>query len=79
MCLQGVSKVAELFDITGLVTPIVATMKIDLDHDLVKRMLNWDDNLPDETTMDTLRELISAELISAELIIAELIFADSMS
>jgi len=32
---QYVSKVAELFDITGLITPIVATMKIDL-HDLVK-------------------------------------------
>jgi len=37
----------ELFDITGLITPIVATMKIDL-HDLVKRKLDWDDILPDE-------------------------------
>ena len=44
---QCVSKVAELFDITSLITPITATMKIDL-HDLVKRNFQWDDILPDD-------------------------------
>ena len=43
---QCVAKVAELYDITGLITPIVATMKLDL-HDLVKRQMDWDDVLPD--------------------------------
>eukprot|EP00111_Clytia_hemisphaerica_P013773 TCONS_00040530-protein len=43
---QCVAKVAELYDITGLITPIVATMKLDL-HDLVKRKMDWDDVLPD--------------------------------
>ncbi|XP_066923501.1 uncharacterized protein [Clytia hemisphaerica] len=43
---QCVAKVAELYDITGLITPIVATMKLDL-HDLVTRKLDWDDALPD--------------------------------
>ncbi|XP_066921417.1 uncharacterized protein [Clytia hemisphaerica] len=36
---QCVAKVAELYDITGLITPIVATMKLDL-HDLVLRKLD---------------------------------------
>ena len=43
---QCVAKVAELYDITGLITPIVATMKLDL-HDLVTRKMDWDDILPD--------------------------------
>ena len=43
---QCVAKVAELYDITGLITPIVATMKMDL-HDLVNRKMDWDDVLPD--------------------------------
>ena len=42
-----VSKVAELYDITGKITPITAAMKLDLHH-LVERGLGWDDQLPDE-------------------------------
>ena len=42
-----VSKVAEIFDLTGRITPITATMKLDL-HNLVERHLNWDDVIPDE-------------------------------
>ena len=42
-----VSKVAEVFDLTGKVTPITATMKMDL-HSLVQRRLDWDDTLPDD-------------------------------
>ena len=41
-----VAKVAELYHITGLITPIVATMKLDL-HDLVRRRMDWDDVLPE--------------------------------
>ena len=41
-----VAKVAEIFDITGKVTPIVAAMKLDL-RDLVNLQLGWDDTLPD--------------------------------
>ena len=39
-------KAAELYDLTGRFTPLIAHMKLDL-HDLVKRMLRWDDVLPD--------------------------------
>ena len=42
-----VSKVAELFDITGMLTPLIATMKMDL-HELVRRKMDWDDVLPNE-------------------------------
>ena len=41
------SKVAEIFDLSGKITPIKATMKMDL-HNLVKRGLDWDDVLPDD-------------------------------
>ena len=41
------SKVAEIFDITGKLTPIIASMKIDL-HDLSLRQLDWDDTIPIE-------------------------------
>ena len=41
-----VSKVAELFDLTGKITPITASMKLDL-HELVQRQLEWDDIIPD--------------------------------
>ncbi|XP_066917508.1 uncharacterized protein [Clytia hemisphaerica] len=41
------SKVAEIFDLTGKVTPIVAAMKLDL-QELVHRKLDWDDKIPDE-------------------------------
>ena len=44
---QCVSKVAELYDITGKVTPITASMKLDL-HQLVDRGLGWDDRIPDD-------------------------------
>ena len=42
-----VSKVGELFDITGKVTPLTASFKLDL-HDLVKLGLGWDDEIPNE-------------------------------
>ena len=42
-----VSKVAEIFDLTGKITPITAAMKMDL-HNLVERCLSWDDVIPDE-------------------------------
>ena len=45
------SKVAEVFDISGMMTPITATLKLDL-HDLSSRKLEWDDLLP-----ENLREL----------------------
>ena len=44
---QCVSKVAEIFDILGKMTPITAMMKMDL-HDLVRRKLDWDDVIPDD-------------------------------
>ena len=43
---QCSSKLGELYDITGIVTPFIATMKIDL-HQLVMRKMDWDDVLPD--------------------------------
>ena len=42
-----VSKVHEVYDLTGKVTPLTAPMKLDL-HDLVKRKLKWDDAIPDD-------------------------------
>ena len=45
------SKVAEIFDLTGKVTPIVAAMKMDLQK-LLHRKLDWDD-----TVLDELRQL----------------------
>ena len=42
-----VSKVSEIFDLTGKITPITATMKLD-SHTLVKRGIDWDDMVPDE-------------------------------
>ena len=42
-----VSKVAEIFDLTGKMTPTTAAMKMDL-HKLVKRGLSWDDAIPDD-------------------------------
>ena len=41
------SKVAEIFDITGRMAPIVASMKLDL-QELTLRQLDWDDLIPDE-------------------------------
>eukprot|EP00794_Sanderia_malayensis_P008311 gene8311-biopygen6725 len=43
---QCMSKLTEVFDIAGLVTPITATLKVDL-HQLVQRRMNLDDVLPD--------------------------------
>ena len=48
------SKAAEIFDMSGILTPITATLKMDL-HELVVRKLAWDDVLPDD-----LRELWSS-------------------
>ena len=42
-----VGKVAEIFDLTGKITPITATMKLDL-HTLVERKLQWDDVITDK-------------------------------
>ena len=42
-----VSKVSEIDDLTGLVTPITAGIKTDL-HTLVQRKLNRDDAVPDD-------------------------------
>ena len=39
-----VSKVSEIYDLTGKITPTTATMKLGL-HILVKRGLDWDDML----------------------------------
>ena len=44
---QCVSKVAEMFDLTGKITPITKTMKLDL-RTLVERGLSWDDRIPDD-------------------------------
>ena len=41
-----VSKVAEMFDLTGKITPITAKIKLDI-HTLVERGLAWDDRIPD--------------------------------
>ena len=44
---QCLSKVAEIFDLTGMITPLTASMKLDL-HALVERKLDWDDSIPDD-------------------------------
>ncbi len=41
------SKVAEIFDLTGKVAPLVASMKLDL-QELSNRKLQWDDVIPDK-------------------------------
>ena len=41
------SKVAEVFDLTGRIAPITASMKIDI-QELIRRKLNWDDTIPDD-------------------------------
>ena len=43
---QCTSKVAAIYDLTGMFTPVIAAMKLDL-HELVSRQLNWDDQIPD--------------------------------
>ena len=40
------SKVCEIFDITGKITPVTAVMKLDL-HELVLQKLDWDEKIPD--------------------------------
>ena len=42
-----VSKVAEIYDISGKITPLTAGMKLDL-HDLVVQGIKWKDQIPDE-------------------------------
>ena len=57
-----VSKVAELYDLTGKITPITAAMKLDL-HNLIQRNLHWDDLIPDnlrqvwENNFEMMKEL----------------------
>ena len=41
------SKVAEIFYLTGKVSPITASMKLDL-QELVHCKLDWDDTIPDD-------------------------------
>lgn len=41
------SKVAEIFDLTGKVSPLTASIKLDL-HELVTRKLDWDDCIPED-------------------------------
>ena len=41
------SKVAEVFDILGRMTPVTVAMKLDL-HELCQRKLHWDDAIPDD-------------------------------
>ena len=41
------SKLGEIFDLTGIVTPLIAGMKMDL-HELNVRKPDWDDVLPNE-------------------------------
>ena len=61
---QCLSKVAEIFDLTGMLTPITAAMKLDL-HTLVQRKLQWDDIIPDDlkaiwiSNFDMIQELQS--------------------
>ena len=43
---QCLSKVSEIFDISGKLTPITAAMKLDLHH-FVQLQLGWDDAIPD--------------------------------
>ena len=43
---QCVGKVAEVFDLTGRITPITACMKLDL-HELLLGNIDWDDQIPD--------------------------------
>ena len=41
------SKVAEIYDLTGRIAPLIASLKLDL-HDLTLRQLDWDDTIPHE-------------------------------
>ena len=42
-----VSEVSKIYNLSGIITPITAGMKIDL-HTLVQRKLNWDYAIPDD-------------------------------
>ena len=42
-----VSKIAEIFDLTGKIMPLVSSFKMDL-HELVARKLDWDDVIPND-------------------------------
>lgn len=56
------SKVGEIFDMAGLLSPITATWKLDL-HELVTLNLAWDDSIPEnlrpvwETTFKQMAEI----------------------
>ena len=53
---QVTGKVAEVWDLVGLVTPMVARFKLDL-HQLIERNLGWDDAVPPELMSDWLENL----------------------
>ncbi|XP_057294722.1 uncharacterized protein LOC130623268 [Hydractinia symbiolongicarpus] len=42
-----ISKVAEIYDLTGKIAPLVASLKLDL-RELCLRQFHWDDVLPDD-------------------------------
>eukprot|EP00111_Clytia_hemisphaerica_P010270 TCONS_00030046-protein len=42
-----VSRTGKVFDLLGLLCPIIASLKLDL-HQLVTRKLDWDDQIPDD-------------------------------
>ena len=44
-------KVAEIWDLSGMFTPLIARFKLDL-HDLIERQLDWDDPIPSEMLPD---------------------------
>ena len=50
-CRQVGGKTAEVWDLSGIFTPLVARFKLDL-HTLVERGLDWDDKIPDDLCAD---------------------------
>ena len=61
-----VSKVAEVYDLVGKVTPITCGMKLDL-RTLINRKLDWDDKIPNDlktiwlANFKTIRELADVQ------------------
>lgn len=45
------SKVVEIFDLSGKITPLVASIKLDL-HELCQRKLEWGDVIPDDLRLN---------------------------
>ena len=61
-----VSKVADVFDLTGKVTPLIASMKLDL-HELVTKGLQWYDVLPDNLQALCNRTIVPDDAVNLEL------------